>query len=651
MALVAGCPCCSHELLIPDDADPFAWAKCTSCDALFQVQDADARQVNKLVLVDAESLPSEPEREGEAVRSERVEAGSLGPTRTVTMASSPTLGEIEARDERFGFGLNESNGDDSLKLTPNEPSTPSMPTIDDLLPAISASWEEEESSSGLESPVTAEAAVEALAETPAIEPPVSESLEAAAERLEEWFHSAKTVAEVPPFVLEATSPSEPVAAANEVAELTQLPSGEEVAEQVAGQDQEPVSPEWIEPSTAIDATARTIDDVAFPSAFGRPDTTVEFSGKMLAGDSADTDFELAPTAERNESVPTWDDSEHMERLLAGNNGVPTDEQAPQYGDEDHPFIHAELFAPSSGIRRRRPSSMARMLIGVIAFGVIGLAIGYYILLAWRGTEGDVLNLAQFLPRAILPSEFSEAAYADDKSAMTGEAEQVDQARFDVPLAESDTKLDEPTPLAPPAAMPITEVVAPHVAGAPLYSVDECAVALQAAKEAQLGLVTGRLSDGAAVRRAKGISFSLLADLAQKATFVDAAARPTSVAPLQQETETLFRETLSMADIRGEVGRIVPLWIGSKHRTHGGIFFAGTVLSDATKGEVVECRIDLEAGEPLTILVPPALAGKLQGSGRPLGFVGSIVDRPADSVSGYNGDAAQAVWIGQVIPLE
>ena len=114
---------------------------------------------------------------------------------------------------------------------------------------------------------------------------------------------------------------------------------------------------------------------------------------------------------------------------------------------------------------------------------------------------------------------------------------------------------------------------------------------------------------------------------------------------------MFRETLSDAHTRGEVARIVPKWIGSKYRKHGGVFFAGTVIGESSKGQVVECRVDLGAGDPLTILVPDTLAKGLDNSGRPLGIVGSIVDSPAQHVSGYDGDAPQAVWVGRLIPLD
>jgi hypothetical protein len=35
----------------------------------------------------------------------------------------------------------------------------------------------------------------------------------------------------------------------------------------------------------------------------------------------------------------------------------------------------------------------------------------------------------------------------------------------------------------------------------------------------------------------------------------------------------------------------------------------------------------------------------------VGVVGWIVDNPAEKVSGYTGEAQQAIWAGQLIPLQ
>jgi hypothetical protein len=93
-----------------------------------------------------------------------------------------------------------------------------------------------------------------------------------------------------------------------------------------------------------------------------------------------------------------------------------------------------------------------------------------------------------------------------------------------------------------------------------------------------------------------------------------------------------------------------MWLESRNRKHGGIFFAGGVQSQANKGSVVECEVDL-GGRAFTVLVPRSSAAALPQAADAVAVVGWLVDRPADTVSGYTGDASQAIFAGHIIPLE
>jgi hypothetical protein len=182
-------------------------------------------------------------------------------------------------------------------------------------------------------------------------------------------------------------------------------------------------------------------------------------------------------------------------------------------------------------------------------------------------------------------------------------------------------------------------------------VDELAVALRVAEDAHAGLVNGDLKDGQQVQRAKGLGYSLLCDLARKQVFVDTDSRAEYANTLSTKADDLFRRTLADPHTRGEVAVIVRKWIDSPHRKHGGVFFGGTLARDTEKGSVTECQFDPGDGQTLTVLVPPAAAKELSGSARPLAVIGWIVDNPSEQVSGYTGDAPQAIWAGQLIPLD
>ena len=163
-----------------------------------------------------------------------------------------------------------------------------------------------------------------------------------------------------------------------------------------------------------------------------------------------------------------------------------------------------------------------------------------------GPEGDLLQVAKYLPSAVLPNRFTTAtrrrsptpssridATAGDDDRPTSRPQ---RRRTAANVAEPDLRRrntdeteplsrrhepagderygTEPAPLDEPAAEPIAEekprspAVAPLPLHGPTFTVDQLATALEAGKAAQAGLMTGDLSD-AAVRRTKGMSYAKL----------------------------------------------------------------------------------------------------------------------------------------------
>jgi hypothetical protein len=222
---------------------------------------------------------------------------------------------------------------------------------------------------------------------------------------------------------------------------------------------------------------------------------------------------------------------------------------------------------------------------------------------------------------------------------------------DVQPLEAETTQEAPlTDLAEafePSSAAVEEV---RPSNSPSFTVDELSSALEAAKEAQSSLVAGNLSDSKQVAKAKGYGYSTLADLAQKAAFVEASAPADTTQPLQQATDELFRQTLSDEHTRNEVAVILPKWLASPNRKHGGAFFAATLSSPESKGSVTECRAELASGESITVLVPASAADQLADTSRPVAILGWVLDQPTEQVSGYSGDARQAIWASRLIPL-
>jgi hypothetical protein len=642
MAQLAICPQCERELLIPEAMDAAEWVKCPHCREFLEVGKAPVRELPVAMPVE-EALPD-----------------SLTPS---------TLDDISNLD--------------TWKAPQREPEA----ATDEELVSDSMSI------------------ASAPAETP----------DETAERIDAWFRSAKTVVDFRDKP--DTTRTEPVGADSSANDSYPEDFG-------------------AEPADMNDSTA-----------------TVDISAVGFGGDVEDADFEFdAPTVAPDEDAAAWDDSEHMDNLLAEAENEPAAEftmsdEASEAAEEEEQTDadqdwSAKVTASSllNARKTRRPRSLVRTLIGTTLGGLVGLAIAYFALLWLRGPDLDFLQVAQYLPKSILPASFSQksrtlvaaapvqpavepampdatadetanateetpaateqtatpgeqptdaaaapadatAAPADattdeesvattetEPAAGTGErpasfnepvatppASQSDDNRYGEKSEASATPATEPAPLdaapaspivtespfAPPAAEPI------RIANAPTFAADDVKAALQVANEAQPKLVAGNLADSKDVARAKGFGYSMLADLAQKVTFVDAVA----AADVLQQADELFKKTLSDAHTRSELAQIVPRWIAAATRKHGGIFLAGSISGAEAKGSVTEASVDLGTGQPLKVLLPPALAEQLATASQPLGIVGWLVDRPADQVAGYAGDAPQAIFVSRLIPLQ
>jgi hypothetical protein len=66
---------------------------------------------------------------------------------------------------------------------------------------------------------------------------------------------------------------------------------------------------------------------------------------------------------------------------------------------------------------------------------------------------------------------------------------------------------------------------------------------------------------------------------------------------------------------------------------------------------MECTVELDGGQTITVLAPVNVADQLDSS-KPVAIVGWIVDDPATQVSGYTGGTkSTAILTHKLIPLE
>jgi hypothetical protein len=468
-------------------------------------------------------------------------------------------------------------------------------------------------------------------------------------------------------------------------------------------------------SPAADEDAPVAPSAGEKAAFGGGET----SDAMTPGDEPGLDLEL----HAGESA-TWEDANKMDAMLADIEGdaTPADRGAldpldfRQYDDElanKATMNYAELAAETAGgdsqspgdasepvedtsaarilavrsVRGKPSKSRLRSLLGTAFAGIIGLALGYYVLLWISGPSGDFLDVANYIPNAIRPPSLRSdgpriATRRSDESVPAAaannarrgaepvpnerpaaerqpEAVQANYETSSVPLGgvagADDHRYAVPSPATPAprpeAGAAVKPAVPLRVSGAPTYSAEQVSATLQAARDAAPGLAAGSLDDPA-VRRAKGAGFEKLCELALAYTFADRGPKGASeIASLSRDADIIFRRMLVDPRTRGEVARIVPIWIGSPHRSHGGVFFAGNLLDRENRGALVEFRVDSGVGEPLVVLASPDLQEALANLGGPVAVIGVLVDEPQERIPGYAGEARRAIWAGGLLRLD
>jgi hypothetical protein len=629
MASVAICPHCYLQLVVPDGIEPDERVECPTCAKQFGLDQAVLRAIPEVVRRAQAAEPATPVEIMEAVT--RVEVAS-DDRETPSLAIDEIKARIESEIAENGL----------------------VPGTSALLP--------------LELPNNDEAD-QGVFES-ASESGVAESDPAA------LFQNSKTVPEFLSLDDDSESRDE-IDVEIEVEELI-----DEIDEPDDSRVTKPTVrtlAELMPPRDASDEFVQEVAEEAPGPSFDLPNVplvpnngaTVEIDPDASFGSAAETEFELdnvdfeSMPAEESVTDEVTEDSEPVFQ-------EPTAREA-----SETPFV-----LPGIPPRRKR-RSVFRTLVGTALGALLGLSLGYFILLYALGPEGDLLQVAKYIPSAVLPKSFHhelapiadagrpsptvQEATAEPANAAPSEESANIPAGFTeesparpekvtaVEPAGDDRYSSEPAPLEEPAAAPI-ETEAPITAIPPLpirgptITVDQLATALEAGKAAQTGLVTGDLSD-AAFRRAKGASYEKLSALAEALTFVDPSSPSIESQDAADGAGRLFREILSDAHTRNEIARIVSIWINSPHRKNSGIFLAGTISGGQIAGDVYEYKLATEAGGDLTILMHEPLDPSVESSDRPVGIVGTIVENPRDTVTGYQGTAERAIWGARTIPLD
>lgn len=303
-------------------------------------------------------------------------------------------------------------------------------------------------------------------------------------------------------------------------------------------------------------------------------------------------------------------------------------------------------------RAAEPRSFLRHLVGIVGGGVVGLALGYFILLWIGGPQKDFLEIGHRLPRWMVPAAFHRAQPMRELSGDDAGRSLADllQHLEDDPRVLPEPELEGLPPEPPPrehvaAAQPATAAVA--VIDAPKLTTADLDAALKTASEVRLSLVARETSD-ATLRPLKESAYQAFTALAEAVTFaMHEPGREIEHAMLLSQAEQLLLDTLANERMIDRLGPLAAKWIETAEGQTTGVVAAGIVIGShmgtrEQRGILVELT---GTSRTLPVVAPFAIDAPL---GARVVVVGSLIDEPEERIRGYTGSAERVVWAGLVL---
>ncbi|HEV3007239.1 MAG TPA: hypothetical protein VGX78_22405 [Pirellulales bacterium] len=330
------------------------------------------------------------------------------------------------------------------------------------------------------------------------------------------------------------------------------------------------------------------------------------------------------------------------------------------------------------------------LVGIVVFGVIGLSVGYLILLWLQGPKGDILKIRDKLPRWITPGERDEEppAHARSQSPEPSHETRGTHEAFDARIAapgsdrpanrsidppgiEEQEESDLATSAADAADRPLGPLqFAPHAPAELAAALLKVHAALGCEHCGGTGFVrqaAGRESAGAGPSGSRRVRcehcdgkpsgkftvdrFDELCDLAELATFLRIERTEPDWDAIRQEALRVLHRLGDDHDKAQIAGRLAGPRLDDSRRQSNGIVLAGTVHDAEPEGPLFRTRLVL-FGRPRTVTVMSLAAPSppLSAHDRVI-ILGSIIDSPRDNLGGYVGDLPQIVWGGLALKLD
>lgn len=368
---------------------------------------------------------------------------------------------------------------------------------------------------------------------------------------------------------------------------------------------------------------------------------------------------------------------------------------------DGPVAHDDFRLPELDVtprRIRRPAGL-RTLVGVVGGGAIGILGGAYALLWLRGPSVDVLQMANWLPPAMLPAAMQPLAgsessqnelpapepasnplLAEDEGlppvpptsttldfaepAAESAADHIVEASPDEePAAASPEPADlhhdpavttataveplaadsvAPTPAEAPQHWPTTPIVG-QLRNPKWFTVADLSALLPDADAAHRRFLAGDLSRKEDVA-GMGQAYIELCKLAECFTLTNPNQLGNELISKQITAKNIFRGTAGLPARRSDLAMIAGRWLQHNRRPNNGVLLVGKVTDLQAQGPWTEYTIETPLGDS-TAISKVLMEGLPFPSGAEVAVVGTIVVDPRQAITGYQGDAPQVIVSG------
>lgn len=285
------------------------------------------------------------------------------------------------------------------------------------------------------------------------------------------------------------------------------------------------------------------------------------------------------------------------------------------------------------------------MIGVIGGGLMGLAIGYYLLNYLGGPSFNWLKI----PLPGIPHTQRDGAEAKGATADGPEQPPPGDGAANIPaqppVPDGPTMPStEPTPPSEPVEQYPPDYVGPRRHD--LYDAADLAEALVRANELAGGTGAGAAASGPPPALTPN-TYEQWCDVAEVIALLSPDEPEKNVASRRDALRRLVLRVGTAGNVR-EIARLSPERLSSPPRPDAGILLVGQVEKIEPSGKLYVMHLSVpRLSQQVTILSP---RGSIANRGDLAMVLGSIVAEPGENVIGYVGSEPQAVWAGLIIKL-